>query len=311
MPRYRGKTTLKDVTAQRALVGLFGIAGTRGIEWILPLLVGLAMVADAVDRMLKRIMNVVIDRTTAAFWADGTRYVIYDLALIAVLAMVMLWLIARARRATDRLCLETESFVGPPPAEVLVLMLSPAKTYDGAEPLESIKNVTSTSDPALRNHNWFMPAIAVEHHKLRLRRVVVFTSRGISKKDAGSHEQFEQFSALLRRIANNVELKIHTPAEYLNSAKFKKLLEQGIDVENMPETVDAIDDTYHALIDTHRADRVAKNEIMFDITGTTKMGSSAILTVALGYDIPWQYCQSDGTNRKVTSYRTFFVTPEK
>ena len=296
---HSGRTTLQQVTARRVLMGLMGIAGTRGILWTLLLLIALAMVADAVDRTLKRLMNVALDMHGAAFWNDGVRQVGYDLALMAFVAVGLLALVRSARRATRRMHLDAESSAGPPPAEVLVLMLSQAKSLDG------IENVTSINDPALQSHNWLMPAIAINHHRLRLRRVIVLASRG------GSASQIEPFAALARQITNNVNLKIQTPTAYLADSKLLQTVEHGVDMENMPEMVEALDETFRALIDNQRSDRVSERDIMFDVTSGTKIGTSAMITVALAYDVRWQYCLSAGDAKRVTSYRPRFAPAEK
>lgn len=293
-----GGTTLQYVAARRILTGLVGVADTREIVTVLALLVSLAMVGDAIDRMFKRLMNAVLDQKLAAFGADGARFVGYDAVLIVLVVVLIVLLVHNARRAKRRMHLDAVASASPTPAEVLVLMLSEAKSLDG------IDQAASVDSPALQSHSWLMPVIAVDHHKARLRRVIVVASRQ-------SAVQQQPFADLLRRITGNADLCVQSPADYIADPKLRQVIERGVDMENMPQMVDVLDETYRALTDSSRPDHVSERDVMFDVTSGTKLGTVAMTTVALAYDQRMQYCQSAGITRRVTSWLPRFVPAEK
>lgn len=293
-----GGSSLQHVAARRILTGLVGVADTREIAGVLALLVSLAMVGDAIDRMLKRSMNAVMDAKLSAFSADGVRFLCYDAVLIVLVILLIVLLVRNARRAKRRMHLDAVGSASPAPAEVLVLMLSEAKSLDG------IAQVVSVDSPALQSHSWLMPVIAVDHHKARLRRVIVVASRQ-------SAVQQEPFAELLRRITGNADLSVQSPVDYIADPKLRQAIDRGVDMEDMPQMVDVLDETYRALTDSSCPDHVPGRDIMFDVTSGTKLGTVAMTTVALAYDQRMQYCQSIGTTRRVTSWLPRFLPAEK
>lgn|GEM_PF-1195880 len=176
------------------------------------------------------------------------------------------------------------------PVPCLVLFLSPPGrgAPDGKAVQHALGAFTaitgSLADRAVREamdrHPWRMPAEAINHHLPFLERVVVIGSSDVLKPDGsepdfGSHHHVTTFIADMRDRLPTFEagIRFQTLAEVLGDGRYR----DGVNFEDLEQTVDALHDLYKAL----RADGLGEAEILVDITGGQKVNSVAGAAVAI------------------------------
>ncbi len=249
-----------------ALKALSHLGGTKWQTWFV-VFVFLSILTTATDQISELARSSLVGA--------------WMLVPFGVLAVVSGLLYRVSRSAARQLVPRADVENSPRPVKVLILFLSPPGNLDDYKKISG-----KLDDPTLGRKfgtlRWRMPIAAIQHHISRLERVIVMASSG----NCGTFGHVKAFEGLVAALLpRGHTLRIETSGEYLGLQAYK-----GVDFEDPKELIDELGRIYAKL----RDDRVKEHDILIDVTGGTKVNTSAAVAFAsLVPDRAFQYVSTN------------------
>jgi len=207
--------------------------------------------------------------------------------------LVFLYALLQVRHARRNVRPKMERSKNLNRAKVLILFLSPFKNIGPPQTPEALQakefldgvcagQIKATLQEALEKldkNTWAMPLKALDYHRETLERLIVIPSAD-SKKQVGTHQEFGQFKALVEAIWSSCQKMTVKGMGTINQN-----YQQGVDFEDAPALVEAIDDVYKYLLNQH----YSAEQILIDVTGGQKLTTVAGAAVSLVEGRLFQY----------------------
>lgn len=172
-------------------------------------------------------------------------------------ALLMLFVTYLYLKNNIRMLPVTIDIKGSKKAKVLIIFLSSNKEADEAAACRSIES--------LERNNYRMPLVAIDHHRSRLKKIIVACSKD-------SCHQFDRFKECVSNVLPDFDASI---IEVKNLDSF----------EDAKGIYDFLDDTFRELA----GQKFREKEIVIDVTGGQKIVSIAACIYALPNDREIEY----------------------
>lgn len=202
---------------------------------------------------------------------------IYKIIFSLLIIIFFRWRILKSIKYQVKIAVNQSS---PHAVSVLGLFLSPVAKTTSEQEKEMAIIASAISNKSLSSgffvgKRWEMPLKAIDYHKSRLSKVLLFTS-------SGAHG-----TSIMHGLFKNIVQYLY-PGTIVEEVK-----SGGIDFENVEDVFNAVEDFYLS------NDNVMKSDILIDITGGQKTNSvaAAIATLATGRN--FQYISTETKDVRV------------